>query len=346
MSEKTRDQGPPVERIAVLGGGTWGCTLGTLAVRHGHRVRIWDVDPGVVNVLNDTRTPPNLPNLDLPESIDASADMARACEGATVVLFVVPSIGMRTTAEGLKATHPDDGSSLYVVCSKGLEKGTYKTMTDVVLDVLGDSIRERLGVLSGPSHAEEVSRAAPTTVTAAAYSPKVARRIQAIFFDRTFRVYSHDDVHGVEIGAAVKNVIAIAAGICDGLGMGDNARAALITRGLAEMMRLGRSLGVREQTLAGLSGMGDLIVTATSRHSRNRNFGELLAQGLTPQQAAETIGMVVEGVPTTRAVCELARHHNVEMPISEAVYAILYGSRPVHKAVEDLLEREPKPELY
>ncbi|KPL12966.1 glycerol-3-phosphate dehydrogenase, partial [candidate division BRC1 bacterium SM23_51] len=162
----------------------------------------------------------------------------------------------------------------------------------------------------------------------------------------TFRVYTHDDILGVEIGAAVKNVIAIAAGICDGLGMGDNAKAALITRGLAEMMRLGRKMGVRDQTLAGLAGMGDLIVTAISRHSRNRNFGELLAQGLTPQQAAETVGMVVEGVPTARAVCDLAHRHNVEMPISEAVFSILYESKPVHRAVSDLLEREPKPEIY
>ena len=335
-----------VDRIAVLGGGTWGCTLAALLDRHGHDVRVWDIDPLVIRSLVRTRVPRNLAHLRLPETVALTEDVAQVLEGAPVLILVVPSVGMRSTAELLKRVRPDDGSVIYVSCTKGLEKNTNLTMSQIVLDVLGESVRSRLGVLSGPSHAEEVSRQMPTTVTVAAYDPATARRIQAIFFDPTFRVYTHDDVLGVEVGAAVKNVIAIACGICDGLGMGDNAKAALITRGLAEMMRLGRELGIREQTLSGLSGMGDLIVTAISRHSRNRNFGELLAQGLTPQQAAEAIGMVVEGIPTARAVCELAHHFKIELPISEAVYSILYESKPVLQAVKDLLEREPKAEVY
>jgi glycerol-3-phosphate dehydrogenase (NAD(P)+) len=334
------------ERIAVLGGGTWGCTLAALLSRHHHEVCLWDFDPKVIQSLAQTRIPHHLDNLRLPEQVGLFTDIAHAAEGAGVVVFVVPSQGMRSTVETLREAGPDDGKRLYVIGTKGLEKNTYRTMSQVVLDVLGESVRDRLGVLSGPSHAEEVSRQMPTTVTAAAYDPDTARRLQAIFFDPTFRVYTHDDVLGVEVGAAVKNVIAIACGICDGLGMGDNAKAALITRGLAEMMRLGRELGIREQTLSGLSGMGDLIVTAISRHSRNRNFGELLAQGLTPQQAAEAIGMVVEGIPTARAVCELAHHFKIELPISEAVYSILYESKSVMRAVGDLLEREPKAEVY
>ncbi|MBM3333038.1 NAD(P)-dependent glycerol-3-phosphate dehydrogenase [Candidatus Sumerlaeota bacterium] len=335
-----------MEQIAVLGAGAWGCTLADLLVRHGHSVRLWDYAPEVIGSLREKRVPRNLPWLRLPEAIILSAELAEAADGVTLAVFVVPSVGMRSASETLKRVSPDDGKRLYVVCTKGLEKHTDKTMSEVVIEVFGEMIRSRVGVLSGPSHAEEVSRQMPTTVTAAAYEPSTARRIQAVFFDPTFRVYTHDDVLGVEFGAAVKNVIAIAAGICDGLRKGDNAKAALLTRGLAEMMRLGRAIGVHEQTLSGLSGVGDLIVTAISRHSRNRNFGELLAQGLTVEQAAEAVGMVVEGIPTARAVHELARHHNVEMPISEAVYSILYEGKPVPQAAGDLLGREPKPEIY
>jgi len=344
VDEKQENRRP--ERIAVLGGGTWGCTLATLLHRHGYDVSLWEFDPEVVRSLVETRRPAKLPGLDLPPAIAIANDMGAAVGGATVVVFAVPSVGMRSTAETLKRARADFSDLLFVICTKGLEKNTDKTMSQVLLDVFGEAIRDRLGVLSGPSHAEEVSRQAPTTVTAAAYSAETAQRIQAIFFDHNFRVYTHDDVLGVEMGAATKNVIAIAAGICDGLGMGDNAKAALITRGLAEMMRLGRALGVREQTLAGLSGMGDLIVTAISRHSRNRNFGELLAQGLTPQQAAAAVGMVVEGVPTARVVCEMARRLNIELPISQAVFSVLYEAKPVLQAVEELLERRPKPEIY
>jgi glycerol-3-phosphate dehydrogenase (NAD(P)+) len=334
------------ERIAVLGGGTWGCTLGQLLRSHGHEVRLWDFDARVIESLRETRVPANLTNLRLCDDIALGADMADAAREAAAIVFVVPSSGMRSTAQTLRSVAPDDGRRLYVICTKGLERGTHRTMSQVLLDVFGELIRPRVGVLSGPSHAEEVSKQSPTTVTAAAYAPEAAQRIQDLFFDPTFRVYTHDDVIGVEIGAAVKNVIAIAAGICDGLGMGDNAKAALITRGLAELMRLGRALGARDQTIAGLSGMGDLIVTAISRHSRNRNFGELLARGFTPQQAAETIGMVVEGVPTAQAAHELAVHHHVDLPISEAVFSILYENKPVARAVADLLERERKPEVY
>jgi len=336
----------PPERIAVLGGGSWGCTLAAMLARRGHEVRLWDFDPKVIQSLAETRVPRNLANLHLPDEIALTNDIASATDRVRVVVFAVPSVGMRATTEALKRVLRDGERCLYVICTKGLERNTRQTMSEIILEVLGESVRQSLGVLSGPSHAEEVSCQMPTTVTAAAYNFVTARRIQLLFFDPRFRVYTHDDVFGVEIGAAVKNVIAIAVGICDGLGMGDNAKAALITRGLAEMMRLGRILGIREQTLTGLSGIGDLIVTAISRHSRNRNFGELLGQGLTPQQAAQAVGMVVEGIPTARAVWELARHYNVELPISEAVYSILYESKPVSRAVSDLLEREPKSEVY
>ncbi len=333
------------ETIAVLGAGTWGCTLAALLARHGHAVTLWDPDARVVESLGRVRVPAKLPHLHLAPNIGVTGDLAQAVEAASVLVLAAPSVGMRATVEALARMQTDDDRCLYVICTKGLERHTDLTMSQVVLAVLGEGVRERVGVLSGPSHAEEVSAQMPTTVTAAAYCAETARRIQAIFFDPMFRVYTHDDVLGVELGAAVKNVIAIAAGICDGLGMGDNAKAALLTRGLAEMMRLGRALHVNPRTLSGLSGMGDLIVTAISRHSRNRNFGELLAQGLTPEQASEAIGMVVEGAPTARAVCELARRHRVDMPISEAVYSILYESKPLLQAVSELLERDPKSEM-
>jgi len=332
------------ERIAILGGGTWGCTLAVLLDRRAHEVRIWDFDPKVVESLLETRVPAKLPHLELPETVAISNDLAEVADGATVIVLVVPSVGMRTTAKALREARPDDGTLLYVICTKGLDKNTYQTMSQVVLEVLGESVRERLGVLSGPSHAEEVARSAPTTVTAAAYKPETARRIQATFFNPTFRVYTHDDILGVEIGAAVKNVIAIAAGICDGLGMGDNAKAALITRGLAEMMRLGRKMGVRDQTLAGLAGMGDLITTCMSPYGRNRAVGMQIGRGRKLKDILAGMEQVAEGVRTTKSVHTLARRRGIEMPITEQCYRVLFRGKSPARAVQDLMRRAAKEE--
>lgn len=330
--------------VAVLGAGTWGAVLAHVAAQNDFPVTAWDFFPDVIEKLKADRNPPNLPAFELDERVQLSSDLEETLTGAQMAVLVVPSTSLRANCETIRERGLASSIKTWVVCSKGVEQQTLLPLHEVVIDVLGDSVRSHVGVLSGPSHAEEVSRGLPTTVTACSENPEVAAEIQRVFFQPRFRVYTHDDVLGVELGGALKNVIAIAAGISDGMGFGDNTRAALITRGLAEIVRLGTAMGARRDTFMGLSGMGDLVVTTSSPHSRNHRFGEYLAQGLTCEEALEEVGMVVEGYATSVSAYELSKKFEVEMPITDAVYHVIHKDLPAREGLERLLARDPKSE--
>lgn len=332
--------------FAVLSTGTWGITLAGVLAQNGYRVRAWDIDRDLIEVLCRERRHPKLEHYRIPDPVDLSHDLNEVLEEAAVGVLVPPSSAMRSLCQSIKAAARTDEFEAFVICSKGIETRTLKLMHEVLTDELGAAAASRTGILSGPSHAEEVARCMPTSMVASAPDLGLAEHIQQWFFRPYLRIYTHDDMTGVELGASVKNVIAIAAGICDGMGFGDNARAALMTRGLAEIVRLGVAAGARHETFMGLSGMGDLIVTAGSRHSRNRRFGELLATGSSVAEALKTIGMVVEGYDSTLSVTKLARQLGVAMPISGAVYEILYEGKDLQQAIRDLMARDPKPEHY
>jgi glycerol-3-phosphate dehydrogenase (NAD(P)+) len=327
--------------ITVLGAGSWGVTLAQLLAEKGNRVRVWCFLDEEAEMLESERERSDiLPGVKLPENVSISTDAAATADGAEIVLFVVPSFGVRATAERIKETiHPD---ALVVSAAKGIEEGTYKRMTEVLELELGKT--RGVAALSGPSHAEEVSRKMPTTVTVASTDEAAAANLQELFMTPYFRVYTNDDVIGVEMGAALKNVIAIASGVADGLGFGDNSKGALLTRGLAEIKRLGVDMGARPETFAGLSGLGDLITTCMSRHSRNRYVGEKLGRGEKLDDIIAGMKMVAEGVKTTRTARELARTREVEMPITEEMYNVMFEGKDPRETVNDLMTREAKAE--
>jgi glycerol-3-phosphate dehydrogenase (NAD(P)+) len=275
--------------------------------------------------------------------------MAAAVSGAAIVVAAVPAQTMRATMRRLAASLPEEilgAIGGFVVVAKGIEITTLKLMSDVLLEELPGMTVNRIAVLSGPSHAEEVSRDILTAVVAASKSQTLALTVQEAFSTETFRVYTNPDMRGVELSGSVKNVIAIAAGMCDGLGLGDNTKGALLTRGIAEMMRLGRKLGAQPSTFSGLAGIGDLITTCTSRHSRNRRMGELIASGLTLEGALAKMTMVAEGVETTKSVYALARKLDIEMPITQEVYKTLFEGKNARIAARELMIRESKPEWW
>jgi glycerol-3-phosphate dehydrogenase (NAD(P)+) len=284
-----------------------------------------------------------LPGIRIPAGVLVTSDMEAAFAGSDHTLLVVPSHGMRETAGRAAKFHTD--GRLVTVATKGLEEDTLKRMSQVAEEGLGVA-QTRVGVLVGPSHAEEVSRGLPTTVVASSTDQATAETIQEIFMTPTFRVYTNTDVVGVEIGVALKNVVAIAAGICDGLGFGDNTKGALLTRGLAEITRLGVKMGARQETFSGLAGIGDLITTCISRHSRNRYVGDEMAKGKTLEEVLAGMVMVAEGVRTTRSAVKLAEEHGVEMPIASEVYEILFEAKPAKQAIKDLMLRSRKPEIW
>ena len=342
MSPPSKQVNP--KRFTVLGAGTWGITLSGVLAENGHAVACWDVDRDLIGQLDADRRHPKLEGLAIDRGILLTHQLARALDGAQVGVLAVPSKALRSVCAAICETGVQDRLEGWVIGTKGIEAESLLLMHEVLGEVLGKAAGGRAGVLSGPSHAEEVARRLPTTVVACAADPALAHGIQQWFFRPYLRVYTHDDMRGVELGGAIKNVIAIAAGAADGMGFGDNARAALMTRGLAEIVRLGLAAGARRETFMGLSGIGDLIVTAGSRLSRNHMFGELLAQGLSSEQALERVGMVVEGYPTARSAWQFARKYGVEMPITRAVYEVLYEGLAPRRAVEGLLARDPKPE--
>jgi glycerol-3-phosphate dehydrogenase (NAD(P)+) len=284
-----------------------------------------------------------LPGIRIPEAITITSDMAEAVAGRTTVVVVVPSHGVRDTASTLAPLL--EGGETVVIATKGIEEKTLKRMSEVVVEAAGVDAA-RVAVLVGPSHAEEVSRNLPTAVVAASSNTDTALKVQDVFMTPTFRVYTNEDVVGVEVGVALKNVVAIAAGMCDGLGFGDNTKGALLTRGLAEMTRLGVSMGARQETFSGLAGIGDLITTCISRHSRNRFVGQEIGKGRNLADVLAGMVMVAEGVRTTRSAAGLARKYGVETPIAAEVYEILFNDKPAKQAIKDLMLRTPKPEIW
>jgi glycerol-3-phosphate dehydrogenase (NAD(P)+) len=330
-------------RISVIGAGSWGTAVSWLLGGKGHDVRLWSREVEIAEGINaEHKNPVYLPEVVLSDSVYSTPDMEQALFGAEAVVMVTPSVGVRETADSMAPHLPQD--TPVVILSKGVEGGTNMLMTEVLIDVLGNEAR--IAGLSGPNHAEEVSKGIPSATVVAAYEPAVGELFQDIFMTPFFRVYTNPDVVGVELCGASKNVVAIAAGICDGLGYGDNTKATLMTRGLAEMTRLGRKLGANPLTYMGLAGMGDLIVTCTSQHSRNRGLGELVARGGTMQEFYEKTHMVAEGAVACVTVDELAREQGLELPIAREVRAILYDHKPVADAQDALLGREAKDELH
>ena len=328
-----------MSRVAVLGAGSFGTTLAVHLAQAGHDTRLWGRDAAAMARLATERENAKfLAGITLPAEVKVHAELEVALEQAEFVLFVVPSQAMRSVAEQVAAT----GARGVPVCaSKGLELGTLRRLSQVLTETLGDPAPV---TLTGPSHAEEVARGIPTTVVAACASEARARDVQLLCSTPRFRVYTNDDVVGCEYGGALKNVIAIAAGVCDGLGFGDNTKGALLTRGLAEMSRLGEVMGAKRETFSGLTGMGDLIATAMSRHSRNRHVGERLGRGETLEQVLGAMVMVAEGVTTARAARDLGRQRGVELPITEQVCALFEGRDPM-SALMALMTRDLKREV-
>jgi len=332
------------DSIAVLGAGSWGMALANLFCETDKQVWLWEYVPDRARRLDqERRDDAFLPGITLSPEIQITSDLEEAVDGAELLALVLPSHAMREVCTALKSIRVV-GKTL-VSMSKGLENGTLMRMSEVILDALAKQLNNRVAVLSGPSHAEEVSVGVPTTVVAASTDPELARYVQKSVMAPKFRVYTNPDVIGVEMGGALKNIIAIAAGVSDGLGFGDNTKAALLTRGLAEISRLGVAVGANPLTFAGLSGMGDLIVTCTSRHSRNRNLGESIGKGATLEEAMAQTVMVAEGVRTTLAAHEMAKRAGVEMPITEKIMAVLYEGEDPRAAVSDLMARSAKPEI-
>ncbi|MBC7186138.1 MAG: NAD(P)H-dependent glycerol-3-phosphate dehydrogenase [Calditrichaeota bacterium] len=333
-------------KVAVIGAGGWGTALAILLHGNGHEVRLWEFRPEVAEELARTRENRHLlPGVLIPEQILITADLEKAATEAELVVVAVPSHTMREVARLLRPL-PGMRKALVVSATKGIENDSLMRMTEVLLAEIPELEPRRLVALSGPSHAEEVSRGISTAVVCACPSEESARFAQRAFMNKAFRVYTSSDVIGVELGGALKNVIAIAAGICDGAGFGDNTKAALQPRGLVEIVRLGVKMGANPLTFAGLTGMGDLIVTCMSKHSRNRYLGEQIGKGRTLQQVLSEMVMVAEGVRTTRSAYELSLLHNVEMPITREVYRILFEGKDPRTALEDLMTRDAKMEAW
>jgi glycerol-3-phosphate dehydrogenase (NAD(P)+) len=329
-----------MKTIAVIGDGGWGTALALVLAQNGHRVRLWGPFPDYLDEIR--RTGENkkfLPGVQLPTALEWVADRAAAVAGADVVVLAVPSKFFRATLAPFGALLPRE--ALVVSVTKGLDRETGHRMTQVARELLKHA---PIAALSGPSHAEEVARGIPTAVTIACTDHERAVALQQIFSNAAFRVYTSADVAGVELGGALKNVIAIAAGACDGIGFGDNTKAALLTRGLAEITRLGAALGAHVATFAGLSGLGDLIVTCTSRHSRNRMVGERLGRGETMKQILDSMAQVAEGVWTCSTALEVARRHDLRAPITEEVCAVVHEGKNPRAAVQALLTRELRAE--
>ena len=331
--------------IGILGAGTWGTALARLLANNGHAVRVWSPLESEIETLSVTRRHPRLEGMEIPRQVEFTGDIAHACRGREIVVFAVPSVHVRQSARKA-ALHVEEGA-VVVDVAKGMEEQTLMTLSEVIGQEFACAGRKaRLAVLSGPTHAEEVARDLPTTIVSASADPQAAALIQAEFASGCLRVYTNSDIRGVEVAGALKNVIALASGISSGLGFGDNARAAIITRGIAEMARLGAAMGCSRETFSGLTGLGDLVVTCTSVHSRNNRCGMLLGQGVAPDEAARQIGMVVEGLNALGAATALARKYGVEMPLIKGVDAIVRRGAPPRVVVEELMRRELKTETW
>jgi glycerol-3-phosphate dehydrogenase (NAD(P)+) len=329
--------------IAVLGAGSWGTTIAIHLHKQKYQVRLWEYFPENVALLDRTRRNPLLPGIPIPKSLPISNDLKEVLPQADVVILAVPSHTLRALL--VNAREFTSPAAYIVNLAKGIEENTIKRMSEIIHEVLQHP-HEKIITLHGPSHAEEVSREMPTAIVAASTDINSAEFIQELFMTPAFRVYTSSDIIGVELGGAIKNIIAIAAGICDGLGFGDNSKAALITRGLFEIIRIGVTLGAKESTFSGLSGVGDLIVTCNSRHSRNRYVGEEIGKGRKLNDILDGMTMVAEGVHTCRTVHQMAQKYDVLMPIAEQIYYVLFEAKDPRDAVRDLMTRDPVQERH
>ena len=328
------------KKIGVLATGTWGTALAKILCTAGYRVTAWSVSEEEIRMLSASRRHPNLPGMILPEELKLTSDIREAAEGADVIIMAAPSPYVRSTCEKLKGKiRPEQ---IIACVAKGLEEETRLTMSGIIRDVLGEE--QTVVALSGPTHAEEVALDLPTCIVSASDNTAAARTVQELFVGTCIRPYTNDDMKGVEICGALKNIIALACGISSGIGYGDNTKAAIMTRGLAEIIRLGRAMGCREQTFSGLAGLGDLIVTATSRHSRNNRCGRYIGEGMKPREAIREVGMVLEGINALPAALAFAESYGVEIPIINAVNEVVNHGLPPKDAVDGLLGRKIKPE--
>jgi len=328
------------KRITLLGGGSWGTSLSKLLSENGHEVKVWLRDEKQCLILSQERVNQKyLPEVKIPLNIEFTSDINEAVKNAEILLIVTPTQMIRNVLKQINAEYKEN--KIIVNASKGIEMGTLNLVSDIVAQETTNCF---FAALTGPSHAEEVGLNLPTAITIACENKEVAEVIQDVFMSSYFRVYTNEDVIGSELGGALKNIIALGAGISDGVGYGDNAKAALMNRGIVEIARLGIAMGADVHTFFGLSGIGDLIATCTSRHSRNRNAGFLIGQGLSKDEAVKKVGMVVEGITTTYAAYELAKKLNVEMPIVDAMYDVLENNADVKETVNKLMLRDKKEE--
>lgn len=331
------------KKIAVLGAGSWGLTIAQMLHENGHQIAIWEINEKLAAQLSKSRKFKYIPDISLPKNIFISSDLEAVVAMADVAVIVVPSAFVRATARKLAKATLKRG--LIVVCAtKGLEDKTFQTMSQVLTDELPRQVAKNIAVLSGPNIANEIAAKKPAAAVIASKNLKAAQILQEVFMSRYFRTYTSADVMGAELGGAVKNIIAIACGISDGMGLGSNTKSALITRGLFEMMKLGKYFKAKAETFSGLSGLGDLITTCFSPHSRNRRCGEMIAQGKTYEKAMKEICTVVEGIQTCKAVHHFAVKYKISMPITEQVYQVLFERKQPQKAVLDLMTRQPKHE--
>lgn len=329
-------------RIGVIGAGSWGTALAKVLGENGHQVTLWVRETELVTeILQKRQNTLYLPGVELPAQLHATGDLAEATRNVRFVLIVVPSHGLRAVVENFG---PLPSDCIFISAVKGIETASLRRMSEVLASILGEA--KPIVVLSGPSLATEVANHIPTAIVAAGNDLAAAKAVQEIFMNPYFRVYTHHDVVGVELGGALKNIIALAAGIVDGAGFGDNTKAALMTRGLVEITRLGTKLGADPMTFAGLSGMGDLFVTCMSHKSRNRFVGEQIGKGRKLEEILNDMVMVAEGVRTTQAAYRLAQQHGVEMPITTEVYRVLFENKDPKQAVNDLMTREAKREKF
>lgn len=327
-------------KIGVLGAGSWGTALALLLHNNGHEVTLWSIMEDEVQMLREKRQHESkLPGVKLPQEMEITSDLAYSVKGRDLLILAVPSPYTRSTAHSMRELVAE--GQIVVNVAKGIEETTLMTLSDIIEQEIPQA---NVAVLSGPSHAEEVGRGIPTTCVVSARTKETAEYLQGIFMSPVFRVYTSPDILGVELGGSLKNVIALAAGTADGLGYGDNTKAALITRGIAEIARLGIEMGAKSETLYGLSGMGDLIVTCASVHSRNRKAGYLMGKGYTMDEAMGEVKMVVEGVYSAKAAKQLAEKYQVDMPIVEEVNKVLFEGKSAETAVRDLMLRDKKTE--
>ncbi len=328
--------------IAVIGDGGWGTTLALLLNKKGVSVKLWGAFPEYVEQMRSKKENVKfLPGIKLPQDLDLTSDLESAVKSAQTIVLAVPSLYMRRIVARLKDAETDHSKKIFVNVSKGIENQTLMRMSEIVRQILGPV---RIGTLSGPTISYEVARGLPTTVVAASEDKGAAQEIQDLFMSDNFRVYTNDDIVGVELGGSLKNIIAIAAGISDGMGFGVNTKSGLLVRGMVEISRLGVKMGAKQETFYGISGLGDLVTTCVSTHGRNRWFGEEIGKGKRPQDILKTTEMVIEGVGTSKSCYELCKKHGAEMPIAEQVYAIIHQGKDPKKAVYELMTREKKPE--